>query len=112
MRSPQLRRLFAYGIVAIVIASLAPASPPAQAAEGQLPAAYIIYGRGFGHGRGLSQYGSYGWATTYGWSWQQILDFYYGGATGTVVEPNDNPNDNHMEIRPGNEKHPGNQTWK
>ena len=93
MRSPQLRRLFATGVVAIVVASLAPALPPAQAAEGQLPAAYIIYGRGFGHGRGLSQYGSYGWATTYGWSWQQILDFYYGGATGNVVAPIDNPND-------------------
>lgn len=93
MRSPQLRRLFAIGIVAIVVASLTPAHSPVQAAEGQLPASYVIYGRGYGHGRGLSQYGSYGWATVHGWSWQQILDFYYGGATGNVVAPIDNPND-------------------
>ena len=93
MRSPQLRRLFAIGIVAVVVASLTPAHSPVQAAEGQLPASYVIYGRGYGHGRGLSQYGSYGWATVHGWSWQQILDFYYGGATGNVVAPIDNPND-------------------
>ncbi len=93
MRSPQLRTLFAIGIVAAVVASLTPASSPVRAADGQLPASYVIYGRGFGHGRGLSQYGSYGWATAHGWSWQQILDFYYGGATGNVVAPIDNPND-------------------
>ena len=93
MRSPQLRTLFAIGIVAAVVASLTPAPSPVRAADGQLPASYIIYGRGFGHGRGLSQYGSYGWATSHGWSWQQILDFYYGGATGNVVAPIDNPND-------------------
>jgi SpoIID/LytB domain protein len=40
-----------------------------------LPNAIVVNGRGYGHGRGMSQYGSYGWATTYGWSWQQILDF-------------------------------------
>ena len=93
MRSPQLRTLFAIGIVAAVVASLTPAPSPVRAAVGQLPASYVIYGRGFGHGRGLSQYGSYGWATSHGWSWQQILDFYYGGATGNVVAPIDNPND-------------------
>ena len=93
MRSPQLRTLFAIGIVAAVVASLTPAPSPVRAADGQLPASYVIYGRGFGHGRGLSQYGSYGWATSHGWSWQQILDFYYGGATGNVVAPIDNPND-------------------
>jgi SpoIID/LytB domain protein len=93
MRSPQLRRLVAVGIIAAIITSLSPAPTPVQAADGQLPASYVIYGRGFGHGRGLSQYGSYGWATAHGWSWQQILDFYYGGATGNVVAPIDNPND-------------------
>ncbi|MGA1140015.1 MAG: SpoIID/LytB domain-containing protein [Ilumatobacteraceae bacterium] len=93
MRFPQVRRFFAIGTIAVVVASLAPALTPVHAAEGQLPASYVIYGRGYGHGRGLSQYGSYGWATTHGWSWQQILDFYYGGATGNVVAPIDNPND-------------------
>ncbi|MGA1144428.1 MAG: peptidoglycan-binding protein [Ilumatobacteraceae bacterium] len=67
---------------------------PAQVAqaEGQLPGGVIIYGRGFGHGRGLSQYGAYGWATVHGWSWEQILDFYYGGATGNSRSNLEAPN--------------------
>jgi SpoIID/LytB domain protein len=39
-----------------------------------------INGRGFGHGRGLSQYGAQG-AALAGKSAQQILDFYYPGTT-------------------------------
>ena len=93
MRSPQLRRLFGVVLVAVSTLVASPLVAPAQAAEGQLPAGYLIYGRGFGHGRGLSQFGAYGWATVHGWSWQQILDFYYGGATGNVIAPIDNPND-------------------
>lgn len=63
----------------------------ALADEGQIPAAILINGRGYGHGRGLSQYGAYGWATSAGWSWQQILDFYYGGATGNTIAALDDP---------------------
>ncbi|MFA5775478.1 MAG: peptidoglycan-binding protein [Ilumatobacteraceae bacterium] len=63
----------------------------AHAEEGQIPAAILINGRGYGHGRGMSQFGAYGWATTAGWSWQQILDFYYGGPTGNIIAPVDDP---------------------
>jgi peptidoglycan hydrolase-like amidase len=38
----------------------------------------IIHGKGFGHGRGMSQYGAYG-AATAGLSFRQILGFYYPG---------------------------------
>jgi len=89
-----LKRGFGLCLAAIIVATIAPAPNPTRAAEGQLPASFLVYGRGFGHGRGLSQFGSFGWATQFGWSWQQILDFYYGGATGNVVAPIDNPNDN------------------
>ncbi len=41
----------------------------------------VVDGVGNGHGRGLSQWGSYGWAVNYGWDWTQILDHYYGGTT-------------------------------
>ena len=58
---------------------------PVQADDGQLPIAIQIEGRGYGHGRGMSQYGSYGYATVYGWSWDAILNFYYGGATGNTL---------------------------
>ena len=37
-----------------------------------------IVGHGFGHGRGMGQFGSLGYALK-GWTYQQILDHYYGG---------------------------------
>jgi SpoIID/LytB domain protein len=40
-----------------------------------------LNGHGFGHGRGLSQYGSLGYAIDHNWSWEQILDHYYGGTS-------------------------------
>jgi SpoIID/LytB domain protein len=45
--------------------------------------AYAFVGGGFGHGVGLSQYGSYNLAKL-GWSAQQILSFYY---PGTKIQP-------------------------
>jgi stage II sporulation protein D len=69
------------GIVAVVLASTL-ISATAQAAEFEPAAApdTIITGRGFGHGRGMSQYGAQG-AAIAGQSVQQILDFYYPGTT-------------------------------
>lgn len=93
MRFPPFRRSLFFGVAVAMLATLLPIASPVRANEGQLPASYVIYGRGFGHGRGMSQFGAYGWATVHGWSWQQILDFYFGGATGNVVAPIDNPND-------------------
>ncbi len=84
-------RIAAFLCAVSLIVGLVPAQS-AQAEEGQLPGGVIIYGRGFGHGRGLSQYGAYGWATVYGWSWEQILDFYYGGATGNSRSNLEAPN--------------------
>ena len=40
---------------------------------------FIVHGVGNGHGRGMSQFGAYGWAVDHGWDWREILDFYYGG---------------------------------
>ncbi len=42
--------------------------------------AITITGHGYGHGRGLSQYGALG-AATQGLTWQQIDEFYYPGTT-------------------------------
>ncbi|MFM8651919.1 MAG: SpoIID/LytB domain-containing protein, partial [Acidimicrobiaceae bacterium] len=84
-------RIAAFICAASLIGGLVPAEI-AHAEEGQLPGGIIIYGRGFGHGRGLSQYGAYGWATVHGWSWEQILDFYYGGATGNSRSNLEAPN--------------------
>lgn len=44
---------------------------------------YAFVGGGFGHGVGMSQYGSYNLAKV-GWSGEQILNFYY---PGTQIQP-------------------------
>src|SRR3954471_13799301 len=49
---------------------------PAQAAGDDV----VLTGHGFGHGRGLSQWGAYGYATRFGWSYTQILQRYYSNA--------------------------------
>ena len=43
------------------------------------PSAIALTGFGFGHGHGMGQWGAYGYATIYGWSYRQILSHYYGG---------------------------------
>src|SRR3954453_3821951 len=47
-----------------------------------------LAGRGNGHGRGMGQWGAFGYATNYSWSYSQILSHYYGGtAVQSVVLP-------------------------
>lgn len=49
--------------------------------------AVVLEGGGFGHGRGMSQWGAFGYAVDQGWTWQQILGHYYGDTQrGTVTE--------------------------
>ena len=72
-------------VLALTTSVLASVVAPVRADSGQLPIAIQIEGRGYGHGRGMSQYGSYGYATVFGWSWDAILNFYYGGATGNTL---------------------------
>ncbi|MBK5222926.1 MAG: DUF4214 domain-containing protein [Acidimicrobiia bacterium] len=46
-----------------------------------------VNGHGWGHGIGMGQWGSYGYATQHGWTYTQILDHYYGGTTmGTTPD--------------------------
>jgi hypothetical protein len=80
-------RLRSFGFAAALAGSLgslcvtvdrAVASPilmPAQLASSVV----VVDGTGNGHGRGLSQWGAYGWAVNHGSTWQQILAHYYGG---------------------------------
>jgi len=45
-------------------------------------------GHGWGHGRGMGQYGALGYAVNYGWSSAQILDHFYGGTvSGNIGNP-------------------------
>jgi SpoIID/LytB domain protein len=60
---------------AVVAGVVLPAAPASAAAPEQV----TLTGHGFGHGRGLGQYGSLGYAVDKGWSGGQILDHFYGG---------------------------------
>src|SRR5690242_13367227 len=53
----------------------------------QASVSWIVHGRGFGHGVGMSAYGAYGYAK-HGKSYRFILGHYYRGTTiGTLVKP-------------------------
>jgi len=57
---------------AIIVALMLLLSP----APGANAATWTVKGGGFGHGVGMSSYGSYGYAT-HGWSYRKILRHYY-----------------------------------
>jgi stage II sporulation protein D len=80
MRTNQIHRLLA---LVAALAGLAFATPaPASASV-----SWIVHGRGFGHGVGMSAYGAYGYAL-HGKSYSFILGHYYSGTTlGTLPEP-------------------------
>ncbi|MFZ4665128.1 MAG: SpoIID/LytB domain-containing protein [Prochlorotrichaceae cyanobacterium] len=56
-----------------------------SAGKSTLPNTFIIQGRGFGHGLGLSQWGAYGLAQQ-GYNYQQILGHYYRNASLARVQ--------------------------
>lgn len=73
-------------VVAAIAGTLAIGSttPTAQAAPNDI-VAIVLDGTGNGHGRGMSQWGAYGYAVDHGWTWNQILDHYYGGTESSTV---------------------------
>jgi peptidoglycan hydrolase-like amidase len=69
----------------LVPAVLTPAVSPGahvRAAPSPPVVAVTVAGHGLGHGRGMGQYGAYGYAseTAYHWTYQQIVAHYYGSA--------------------------------
>lgn len=79
---PVLRVIIA---VSAALAVLPMTASTAAQADALPPLGVIIRGHGNGHGRGMSQYGALGWATKLNASWQDILNFYYGGGGRTLT---------------------------
>lgn len=80
MRKTPPARLLA---VLAALASLAAAVPATTSASVN----WVVYGRGFGHGVGMSAYGAYGYAM-HGKGYRFILGHYYSGTTlGTLPKP-------------------------
>ncbi len=47
----------------------------------------VVSGHGYGHGRGLGQWGAYGYAVEKGWDYRRILDHYYGNTSVGKLSP-------------------------
>ncbi|GAA1925068.1 SpoIID/LytB domain-containing protein [Nocardioides hwasunensis] len=69
-------------VLPVLPASSADAAPRKKVETWSTPGstAITLTGHGYGHGRGLSQYGAQG-AALQGLTWQQINEFYYPGTT-------------------------------
>lgn len=76
--APRSLRRGLLGLAAVLaLVPLAACSPPDQV---------TFRGHGWGHGRGMGQWGALGYAVDHGWSGTKILDHFYGG-TRTVTVP-------------------------
>ncbi len=69
----------------LVATSGALVTAPSAAAAG--PDTFVVTGHGFGHGRGLGQWGARGYADNHGWTTEQILGHFYGGTTAGTRDP-------------------------
>lgn len=83
MKTSLRRRLGAAAVAGVTLCTgLGLGASPASADDYYVPITdrLTLHGHGFGHGRGMSQYGAQG-AALKGLTWQQIIGFYYPGTT-------------------------------
>ena len=93
MHPASARRHYLRWIIRIIracfVALLALLLIPVAGASAQTapsPVTFLVQGKGWGHGRGLGQWGALGYALK-GWTTGQILDHYYGGTVAGTVDP-------------------------
>ena len=83
---PRVRRL-TIGLATLAVGAVYMLTGETAAAS-TFPTTLTIQGHGWGHGRGMGQYGAYGYALS-GQSDTWILDHYYAGTTmGSIGSPN------------------------
>lgn len=71
------------GVVAVGTLAAGPALPASAAADD-----VVLVGHGYGHGRGMGQYGAYGYVVDHGWKYTTVLNhFYRGTSMGAVGDP-------------------------
>ena len=71
-----MRPILAVLVVVAILGSTASAQSPQPSRYGE--ALFVVSGRGYGHGVGMSQYGAYGQAKV-GRTYDEILAYYYSG---------------------------------
>ena len=72
----------------VAVSAPAPAAAVAPVRAASSGSDLVVAGHGWGHRRGLGQFGSLGYAVDHGWSTAQILDHFYGGTSASTVDPN------------------------
>jgi stage II sporulation protein D len=72
------------GAGALAVVQAPPAAAAAEVVTRPASGTWIVDGHGFGHGRGMSQYGARA-AATQGVTARQILAFYYPGTVRTLI---------------------------
>jgi SpoIID/LytB domain protein len=93
MTPTSLRRTLAAFASVCALALVGVTAPPPVPAAGAVATSDFgegsvsFVGHGWGHGRGMGQYGALGYAVDHGWGYQQILDHYYGGTATTGGAP-------------------------
>ena len=70
-------------LLSVLSTTVAPvgAQTDEQTPETQEPIVLSVDGHGWGHGRGMGQFGALGYAIDFGWSSEEILDHFYGATT-------------------------------
>ena len=72
------RLLLAAALLGATMTIVGPSAGPVRA----FPGSHVkLTGHGWGHGRGMGQFGAQGFATIYGWNYNQILERYYSNTT-------------------------------
>lgn len=69
------------GVVAVLVLLLAAVGGGAIAPPASAASSITLVGHGWGHGRGLGQWGAFGYAVDHGWSSARILNHFYGGTS-------------------------------
>ena len=83
-RRPPLSPAAAFVAVLTLLATVTVAPFPA-ASTAQEAGTVTFEGRGWGHGRGMGQYGALGYALNHGWTSDRILGHYYGNTVAGTV---------------------------
>lgn len=84
MRARRLASMLVVTLAVAGVVGVREAAPAQAALQGDVQ----ISGHGYGHGRGMSQWGARGYAVDHGWTSAQILDHYYRGTVaGSVGNP-------------------------
>lgn len=92
-----MRRIHSFMLVVAVSAALLPAAL-LPAASARADGYFTLYGSGWGHGLGLSQWGAYGLASD-GWTSKKILTHFYSGTK--VKKASDPPGDIRIALTSG-----------